>query len=539
MQNKVQVRFLGASGMVTGSCYLVDTAHGSFMVDCGMFQGTKTVRELNYGKFNFDPEKDVDCLLLTHAHIDHSGLIPKLIKHGYKGPVYATEATKDLLRIMLPDSGYIQETEVKYVNRKNAQRGLPAVEPIYTKHDAINALDYIKSVDFREWIEPLPGVRARYWNAGHILGSASIEVEIDGAGRDGAPMKMLFSGDIGPHEKAFHPDPEAPSGIDYLFVESTYGDRDRDDDTMVQRRKALSAEINSAMQRGGNLVIPAFAVERTQEILYDIDVLIQEKAVPASLKVFLDSPLASKATEIFRKHKAELEDIHGGKPFSGSYLKITESVAESKQLNNLAGGAIIIAASGMCEAGRIRHHLKNNLWNPSATVLFTGYQAPGSLGRLIKDGAQHVRIHGQEIRVRATVSAIETYSAHADQPELVKWVLARAPVSSGIFIVHGEDGPREIMSGLLAENGIAKKLIMQPDLDDCYELAVGEAPQRTSAPVRIKDDGQETRMDWHNEYAELLLQLAEDLRDLPTVEARRALLDEVRNTMRSKREKAA
>src|SRR5690606_16582554 len=257
-----RLTFHGGAGTVTGSCFQIEHDRGRFLIDCGRCQGTKTVRERNYGAFPFQPDA-IDCVLLTHAHIDHSGLLPKLAKHGFAGPVHATEPTADLLSFMLPDSGHIQESEVERLNRRNRRRGRPAVEPIYTRKDAERCLAQIRGVAYERWIEPGPGVRARFWNAGHILGSASIELRIDdGPGQ----VRLLFSGDIGPDEKVFHLEPDAPAGFDYVVCESTYGDRDRSDATVEQRRRALCAEINDALAAGGNLLIPAFAVERTQEL---------------------------------------------------------------------------------------------------------------------------------------------------------------------------------------------------------------------------------------------------------------------------------
>lgn len=533
-----QVKFCGAAGMVTGSCYLLTTPGGKFLVDCGMFQGIKTVRELNYNEFAFDVN-DIDAVLLTHAHIDHSGLIPKLYRNGYEGPVYCTEGTRDLLTIMLPDSGHIQEHEVKYLNRHNERRGLPTVDPIYGQKDAYATLDILQTVEMDAWVDVLPGVRARYWNAGHILGSASIEVEVTDPDAEEGKLTFLFSGDIGPNEKAFHPDPQAPSGIDYLFTESTYGDRDRDDASMENRRDALKKEIHLAMKAGGNLIIPVFAIERTQELLLDLNRLIEDKQVPR-VKVFLDSPLAQKATDIFRMHMPDLEDVDGGmRPFNAEYLTFTRDVAESKAINTIHSGAIIMAASGMCDAGRIRHHLKNNLWNPAATVLFVGYQAPGSLGRAILDGRRTVRIHGQEIQVRANIRRIDTYSAHADRTELIDWVKARMPVRKGVFLVHGENESRHGMRDGLIEAGLEKDKVLIPALDDVYDLAADGAPVKLAGDARIAPEEAEAPMDWHNEYAEVLLELAEELRGLPTREMRHELLQQVRSTIKAKKREAA
>ena len=301
----VTLRFCGAARTVTGSCHLFETPAGRLLVDCGLFQGPKTLKELNYGKFPFDPS-GIDAVLLTHAHIDHSGLIPKLTSGGFRGPVFATHGTIDLCSFMLPDAGSIQESEVMTLNRRNAARGRPLVKPIYTQRDALAALDAFRSVEYETWVEVMPGVRARYWNAGHLLGSASIEIEFAGEGLSGKPLRVLASGDLGPDAKLLQPDPEAPTGLDYVICESTYGDEDRPPVTRESRRGHLAAEVRAAHAAGGALLIPAFAVERTQELLVDLIDLMERGDIPAA-PIFLDSPLAIRATEVFRQHAESQE----------------------------------------------------------------------------------------------------------------------------------------------------------------------------------------------------------------------------------------
>lgn len=524
----ISLGFFGAASTVTGSCFLLQTAKGRLLVDCGLFQGTKTIRELNYGDFPFRP-KDIDALLLTHAHIDHSGLVPKLVKKGFLGPILTTAPTADLLGFMWPDSGYIQESEVERLNRRNRQRGRPLVEPIYTQRDAETSLRQIRTCEYGEWLEPIAGVRARFWNAGHILGSASIELEI-AAGGD-SPLRLLFSGDIGPDEKAFHAEPDGPSDLDYLVVESTYGNRDRAEVTLEQRRQRLGQEVRDALAAGGNLLIPAFAVERTQELLYALSRLIRDGEVP-EVQVFIDSPLAINVTRTFARHHAELHDVKGGADlFDAPWMRFTESVEESKAINKVGKGAIIMAASGMCDAGRIRHHLKQHLWRREATVLFVGYQAPGSLGQIIQSGAERVRIHGEEVAVRARIRTIDSFSAHADQGELVAWVKDRLPVRNTIFMTHGEPEAMRVFREKLADAGCDPEHVIAPAIDDRFDLQVSKAPERHALPKRISEAAAAAPADWHNAYARLLLDMGEKLKTMEDDEARAALLAELRQTL--------
>jgi metallo-beta-lactamase family protein len=522
--------FHGGAGTVTGSCYEIRHAGGRLMIDCGMFQGNKTVRALNYREFPFEPRK-VDALLLTHAHIDHTGQVPKLAKHGFCGQIFATAPTADLASFMLPDSGYIQESEVERLNKRNRRRGRPEVEPMYTRKDAEACLKQFEGVDMERWFEPMRGVQARYWNAGHILGSASIELKIQ-TGSD-RPVHMLFSGDLGPDEKVFHLEPDAPAGFDYILCESTYGDREREDATVEQRRAALKREIVDAHQTGGNLVIPSFAVERTQELMHDIGVLLATGEIPAK-PVFLDSPLANNATKVFIEHASTLNDIamDEAELFRNPNFHFTTSVEDSKAINNVKGGAIIMAASGMCDAGRIRHHLRNNLYKKETTVLFVGYQAPGTLGSLILNGEEDVRIHGREVKVRARIRRIGNYSAHADQGELIAWVKERLPIHAGLFLTHGDDDARKVLKEHLVTEGVDGDRILLPGLDEHVTLDVD--PARKPATVQEKQARvapADMATDWYNDYAALMLKLSKRLEDMSDNEKRRALLQKMRDLL--------
>ncbi|MBT3358456.1 MAG: MBL fold metallo-hydrolase [Rhodospirillales bacterium] len=528
-----KIRFCGAARTVTGSCYHVELPGFRLLVDCGMFQGTKTVRELNYGEFPFDPHQ-VDAVFLTHAHIDHSGLLPKLRKAGFNGTIFATEATRDLLSYMLPDSGHIQESEVKRINRRNRRRGEPIIFPIYSSEDARETAEAISVVPMERWQDAGRGIRFRYWNAGHILGSASVEFEFPETEENGGVQRILFSGDIGPDHKALQSDPEGPTDLDFLVVESTYGDRDRSDLSAVARRGALKAEIQAALNAGGNILIPAFAVERTQELLFDLGTLMDEGEIPPT-PLFLDSPLAIRATEVFEHHRKSMEGVAGNaNPFRHKCITFVEKAKESMGLERFQSGAIIMAASGMCDAGRIRHHLANNLSNSKSTVLFVGYQAPGTLGNLLVDGKKKVRIHGEEISVNARIRSVDFYSAHADREQLVDWIKDRFPVKRGIFLTHGEQSVIEAFRSRLIKGRINPDLLFVPQLDEEFEIKPGERPSRHLDSPRIDAHGLDNSLisDWHNDYAGLLLEMANDLRSLPDADARRGLLTAMRKTLK-------
>lgn len=518
--------FCGAAGTVTGSCYWLRTERSQFLVDCGMFQGSKTLKALNYGDFPFDPAK-IDFVLLTHAHVDHSGLIPKLVKQGFRGTIFATEGSFDLLGYMLPDSAHIQETEVERLNRRNARRGRPTVRPMYNGQDVEAALELFSVVGYEIWREVGEGVRARFWNAGHILGAASIEVEIATGQRNPRVCRLLFSGDIGPEHKLFHPDPEAPENLDYVCCESTYGGRSRSDATPERRRQILLEEVMAALDRGGNLLIPAFAVERTQELLLDLSVLFDKGLLP-KIPVFLDSPLAIKATRVFAKNAAYLEDtVAVPDLFRRSNIRFTESVEESKMIGRFAGGVIVVAGSGMCDAGRMRHHLKANLWRHDATVMLVGYQAPGTLGALLSSGVSAVKIQGEDIRVKATIRQLEVYSGHADGDQLLEWLEARLPVKSAIFLTHGEEqGLAALRDGLQAA-GVPSERIIIPQLDDVVDLLAGESKVRfRPVPHRLPSESLRG-LDWHNDLANFSLDLRERLDEAADDKARRVILRRV------------
>ncbi len=521
------LRFCGAARTVTGSGFLLDTGRARVLVDCGMFQGSKTEKELNYEPFPFDPHR-LDAVLLTHAHIDHSGLLPKLTRAGYRGTIHATEPTMDLCSVMLPDSASIQESEVDFLNRRNRRSGNPEVAPIYTVADAEACVDLFRPVDYQRWVTVADGVRARFWNAGHLLGSASIEVETE-AGED--RLRILFSGDIGPDEKMLHPDPDAPAGFDWVVCESTYGATDRRDRAPAQRRARLAAEVTAAAARGGAMLIPSFAVERTQEVVTDLIGLMDAGAVPRA-PVFIDSPLAIRASDVFLKHARHLE---GGqamvKAFRSPDLRFAQSVEDSKAVGRLRGFHIVVAASGMCEAGRIRHHLENHLWRADATVLMVGYQAEGTLGRLLLDGSNPVRIRGDAVRVRAAIRSIDSYSGHADGPELADWIAARGPIRRGVFLVHGEMPAINGLIARIADRSMPRSRVVAPLIDDVYNLSgaeprvVHEGLRRRIAPEHV------AHLDWHNDLSRLILDINDRIEAEPDERARQVVLRRLRRAL--------
>jgi metallo-beta-lactamase family protein len=526
----VTIQFCGAAHTVTGSCYSLQTATGRFLIDCGLFQGQKTLKSLNYGAFPFRPA-DVDAVLLTHAHIDHSGLLPKLVREGFQGRILATRGTIDLCSYMLPDAGSIQEQEVFALNRRNAARGRNEVTPIYTQADAIATMGAFQPVAYESWVDVIKGVRARYWNAGHLLGSASIEIEFVGEGTGGGPLRLLASGDIGPDAKLLEPDPKAPAGFDYVISESTYGDRLREPITPPQRRARLAAEVRDAAAAKGALLIPAFAVERTQELIVDLVDLMERSEIPAA-PIFLDSPLAIHATEVFRQNAASLDStIDVARLLASPHLRATETVDESKAIARLTGFHIIIAASGMCDAGRIRHHLKRWLWNSRATVLLVGYQANGTLGRFLQDGVKAVRIQGEEIKVAARIRSIDDYSGHADGSEIARWIAERRPIARGLFLVHGEEAAIAGLAGRVAERIIPTARLFEPVLDDIYELtsaaptALDTARRRRLAPEAV------THLDWHNEMSGLALDIHDRIEQAADDRARGVIIRRLRRAL--------
>jgi metallo-beta-lactamase family protein len=525
----VTIQFCGAARTVTGSCYLVQTKSARFLIDCGLFQGQKALKALNYDAFPFRPF-DVDAVVLTHAHIDHSGLLPKLVREGFGGSILATRGTIDLCSYMLPDAGSIQESEVAALNRRNAALGKAEIVPIYTKADAVASLQSFRPVEYEAWTDVIPGVRARYWNAGHLLGSASIELELAGEGSSGQPLRLLASGDIGPDARLLQPDPKAPSGFDYIIAESTYGNRIRSPTSVQQRRHRLAAEVRDAAAARGALLIPAFAVERTQEMIVDLVDLMDRGEIPPA-PIFLDSPLAIRATEVFREHASELdENVDVNRLLSSPHLRFTETVDESKSIAKLTGFHIIIAASGMCDAGRIRHHLKRWLWNSRATVLLVGFQAHGTLGRFLWEGEKVIRIQGEQIRVAARIRSMDDYSGHADGAELARWIAARRPIQRGVFLIHGEEPAIAGLAERISERIVPAATVFQPLLDDIYELSAMVPSLLDGSRHRLPPEVV-VKLDWHNEMSKLVLDINDRIDTAADDRARGVIIRRLRRAL--------
>ena len=474
----MKITFLGATKEVTGSNFLVEGAGKKFLVDCGLFQGNAQTELENEEDFMYDVH-DIDFMLLTHAHIDHSGRIPKLYKEGYRNPIIATKATCDLCSIMLPDSGHIQEIEIEWKNRKRKREGRESLPPLYTAEEAIESLELFKPVMYDEIVDLDENIKARFNDAGHMLGSSMIEIWIT---ENGETKKIVFSGDIGNNDIPLLSSPTMIESADYLIMESTYGNRLH----MQNNNKAeiLLNIVSETLNNGGKVIVPTFAVGRTQEILYEINKSKEQNKENKEFtekyktfmqaKVFVDSPLAISATEVFKKNmdvfndnvKKEIEN--GDNPFEFPDLNFTRTADESKALNELDEPCIILSASGMCEVGRIKHHLKHNLWDPKNTIVFVGYQAQGTLGRSIVDGAKKVKIFGEEIAVNARIEYIEGYSGHADQEWLLNYVYSFINKPRHIFLVHGEKEGQVVLKEKLLENTNIPVTI--PDFGDVYEL---------------------------------------------------------------------
>ena len=463
----MKISFHGADRGVTGSCHLVECAGSRILVDCGLFQGDRALDEENRSEFGFDPA-GIDLLVLSHAHLDHCGRVPLLVRRGFAGEIVATSATRELARLIMLDSAHIMEEDARRRARRRARRGQDDehdAEPLYSVMDALSAMDrFGRTAEYDQPLDLAPGVRATFVDAGHILGSASIFLELE---EDGARRTLLFSGDLGNPGRPLLPDPPPPPRADVVVMETTYGDRAHRNPTASAEE--LWAAVTETVVAGGNVVIPTFAMERAQEILYDLRRGLEQERIPRGIQVFLDSPLAISVTEVYRRHPecldpAAVQTLEAGEdPFHLPGLRLTRETAESRVINEVRSGAVILAGSGMCTGGRIRHHLKHNLWRSDCSVVFVGFAAAGTLARAIIDGAPKVRIFGEPIPVRSRVHTINGYSAHADRDDLLAW--HRSTGATRTFLVHGEEDVMQSF-GLLLEDGVVE----MPGLGESVEL---------------------------------------------------------------------
>jgi metallo-beta-lactamase family protein len=449
---QIKLQFLGAAQNVTGSRHLLEANGIRLLVDCGLYQ-ERQFRSRNWEPFTVPPES-IDAVLLTHAHLDHCGLLPKLVKDGFKGKIYCTEATAEIARIILLDSAKLQEEDAEFKRKRHEREGrkgpFPEV-PLYTMADAEASFPHFSGVKYKQPVQISPGIEATFCEAGHVLGSSIIKVKVSQNGQD---RSVLFSGDVGRPHRPIVRDPALVDEADYILVESTYGDRVHKgpEDT----KKMIAEVINTTKRAGGNIIVPSFALERSQELLYYINELQLENAIPR-LKVFLDSPMATSITKVFQKHRelydSEMRELlrNHGAPFSFHGLKMTGTSDESKAINHIRGTVMIIAGSGMCTGGRIKHHLVNNIAEPKNTIMFVGYQAVGTLGRRIVDGEKQVRILGREYPVKARVVRINGFSAHADKQELLEWLSGLKRPPRKLFVVHGESESAHHFGDFLSE----------------------------------------------------------------------------------------
>jgi metallo-beta-lactamase family protein len=456
----MKIQFFGAAGSVTGSCHLVKVNDKKILLDCGLYQG-KDEKERGNEDFDFNP-KEIDYVILSHAHIDHSGRIPLLYKRGFKGEVICTDATKDLCSIMLPDSGHIMEMETEWKNRKRIRQGLEPLEPLYTAKLAGVAIYLFRSCPYNRWIEIFEGLKVRFKEAGHLLGASIVELKIKE--KDKGEVKLVYSGDLGNKNLPLIKDPSLIDYADYVIMETTYGNRYHQ--KIENEFEELIKIIKTTFKRGGNVIIPSFAVGRTQEVIYALNKYV-ENDILKNLTVYVDSPLASESTKIFERYSDFFDEEakklmeRGDNPLDFEGLIFSESPEDSARINKIQTGALVISASGMCEAGRIKHHLKHNLWRKECSIVFVGYQAEGTLGRVILEGAKKVKIFGEEIAVNAEIHVLQGLSGHADRDGLLQWVKGFKKPPKEILLVHGDEEARNSFRELLSSEGF-KARIMRP-----------------------------------------------------------------------------
>jgi metallo-beta-lactamase family protein len=498
----MKIKFMGAARTVTGSCYILEVNGHRFAVDCGMHQGNVEIEKRNWD-VDIYGARTIEFFLITHAHIDHSGLLPRLVHEGFRGPVYATSPTVDLLKILLMDSAHIQEIEAQWKSNKRLRSGEKNLRPLYTQKDAEATIPMLKAVSYDKIMEPSPGVKVNFRDAGHILGASLIEIRTEENGR---PVKLVFSGDIGRPAQLLMEDPSVVDAADFLFLESTYGDRNHKDED--ESLNELAEAIAYSYKNKDKVVIPAFAVERTQEMMYCLYLLSKDGRLPPDMPIYLDSPLAIQATEIFRRHTAYLDEEtrklikKGEDPLYLPQIHFTPTTEESRAINKLSGPAIIISASGMADAGRIKHHLRHNIWREGASVVFVGFQAQGTTGRKIVDGAQKVRLFGEDVAVKAKVFTINGFSAHAGQSQILEWLSHFKNQDMQVFLVHGEYSAQQVLAGLIKERFGFKVLI--PEYLEETTLKSGEVLERVEYPEKATPV-----IDWNYIFEEMDAKLAQ------------------------------
>lgn len=532
----MKIHFLGAAQVVTGSNILLEIGNKKILLDCGLFQGNRQLNRLNYKPFRFNP-KEIDFLILSHAHIDHSGRIPSLVKAGFKGKIYCTNATSDLCSIMLPDSGYVQETENEWENRKRKRAGKPLREPLYTAEEAKESLKYFSPVLYNQTIKIDDYLTVRFQDAGHILGSAIVELWIK---EGNETIKLVFSGDLGRKNKPIIRNPAIIEEADYLIMESTYGNRLHPSSENESSR--LIPIITETQKKGGDVIIPSFAVQRAQDIIYELNqyydqiISVKDKSY-LDIPVYIDSPLTISATEIFRRNPDCFDEDtlklikEGDNPLDFKNLHFSRTAKESKKLNASQESKVIISASGMCTAGRIKHHLKHNLWREESSIVFVGYQAEGTLGRRIKDGAKKVKIFGEDIKINAQIHVLEGFSGHADQRGLLDWIKNFKKAPQKIFLVHGEEDSLNTLSGLI-KNDLGLQVVI-PGLDDSFvievskkAIPVGVAQEKNVKELRLFEGETEKLKELLDSVLEQLEQKTkEELSEEKLIKIRNKVLD--------------
>ena len=503
----MRIKFCGAASGVTGSCHLLTVGEHKILLDCGQFQGGKTMEAMNFEEFPFDPE-EIECVVLSHAHIDHCGRLPLLVKRGFRGHIYCSDATAQLLDIMLKDSGYIHEKDAEWQNRKAMRAGKEMKDPLYTYKDACEALKYVRPILYDQLVEINDSIKIVFNDAGHILGSSIVELW---ATEEGKTSKIVFTGDLGVKGRPILRDPTVIKKADVVIMESTYGNRVHPDNSSSVER--LLAIIRTTVKRGGTVVIPSFAVGRTQELIYEFNKFIDErpelKFELGDVKVYVDSPMATNATQVFKDNAQVFDEeardylMRGDHPLEFDGLVFTKSTEESQRLNMDNTPKIIISASGMCEAGRIRHHLKHNLWNPKNSVIFVGYQAEGTLGRMLVNGIKDVVLFGEAVHVNAEIYNLEGFSGHADKNGLLEWVSSFQQKPKQLFLVHGEEQSKfDLAKSIDEATGIKPTVIVGVSE---YELETGKLLSEEETIKEVMDD--ETIMDLRKKLSDMHYEL--------------------------------